>query len=217
MTRWLGFSPYCPMLGIFPVRVVVFFRKERVTQFRRWLGRLVGFTLLVTVGFSASAQDANWIRLSTLNAAALAKTPALTQRALRGTLAAFQEKWKTAKPLIGTGGEPLPRRNAPIEPTIAWAELQANGNEIGLSLSDSNCDGPNSAAAPDLYVCEATLSTADQKGDNYHEKIVSVCYTGQDEKSANEIAYNKTKNVIDYRVIIPDVNTESCNRSFLLN
>ena len=176
---------------------------------------VVALLLLVACPVSSRAQDENWIRMSSASADELQKTPVLTQKALVSTLKVFQGKWE-AKPLMGTGGKPLPRKHKYIAPTIAWVQLQVDRSQVGLSLANSDCDGPNSSSAPDLYICKATLSTVGEKGDNYRTKLVFVCYTGQGGEAANEVAYNKAKNTLDYRVVIPDVNTDSCNNSFSL-
>jgi hypothetical protein len=161
---------------------------------------------------AAQQVEGGWTKLATLSADYFTKLPEVTQQALAAPIAAYREQWERAGPLVGASGKPLPHRHTYIAPTIAWAELRAGDRIVGLSLTDSDCNGPNSAAAADLYICSAILSV--QSKDGYLNRLISICYAGQSDESANEVAYNKEKNVLDYRVIVPEVRTDYCSKSF---
>jgi len=160
------------------------------------------------------AQDSGpaWVKLDTMSADQIDKAPELVQRALGETIAAYREQWKRAKPLLDRNGKPFPGRHNYIAPTIAWVQMHADEKTIGISLSDSNCDGPNSATAADLFICKAVISV--QTGKDYRDRTVSVCYAGPGDESLNQIAYSKERKRLEYRVIIPEENTDYCSKSF---
>lgn len=159
----------------------------------------------------AQEPDLHWVKLDTMSADQIEKAPEFVQHALGGTISAYREQWKNAKPLLDRNGKPFPGKHRYIAPTIAWAQMRPDKRVIGLSLSDSKCDGPNSATAADLFVCEAVISI--QTGDNITDKTVSLCYAGPGKDSVNEVAYSQESKQLRYRVIIPDENTDYCSKN----
>ena len=182
--------------------------------FAKYSNCLSDIVRIVSGGDAAAPQEATWRKLTTASAEAIDRAPEFVQRALGPELTADRERWGSVKPPLDRNGKVLPGTHAYIPPTIAYGEIEAKEFNLGLSLSDAHCDGPNSADAPDLSICKAVLSM--QRGDSFRTKNISVCFSGEGDEWANEIAYDKEKRALLYRVLSPDDSARNCAKSFEL-
>jgi hypothetical protein len=178
-------------------------------------GELSAFLLFCPTQIYAEdiGADTAWLKLSAMSATDIGRAPALVRRALNPEISADRERWATEKAL-DRNGKPLPGAHSYIAPTIAWAQAELPNMLVSLALSDTQCEGPNSNGAPDLVICNAVVSV--KRGDEYRAEVVSICYTDAPDDAANEIAYNKEKDALLYRVILPQVDTEYCSKEFRL-
>lgn len=157
--------------------------------------------------------DTAWLKLSAMSATDIDRAPALVRRALNPEISADRERWATEKAL-DRNGQPLPGAHSYIAPTIAWAQAKLPNMLVSLALSDAQCEGPNSNGAPDLVICNAVVSV--KRGEEYRAEVASICYTDAPDDAANEIAYDKKKDALLYRVILLQVDTEYCSKEFRL-
>jgi hypothetical protein len=193
-------------------------RAEGAKRKPRWGSRIIRgqlsvFLLFCPAQIRAEDIETAWLKLSAMSATDIERAPALVRRALYPEISADRERWATVKAL-DRNGQPLPGAHAYIAPTIAWAQAELPNMLVSLALSDSQCEGPNSSGAPDLVICNAVVSV--KRGEEYRAEVVSICYTDAPDDAANEIAYNKEKDALMYRVILPQVDTESCSKQFRL-
>jgi hypothetical protein len=160
-----------------------------------------------------SGSDVTWVKLSAMSADYIEKAPPIVRSALADEISADKARWAT-KIALDRNGRKLPGAHKYIAPNIAWAEAELPDVLVSLSLSDSQCDAPNSGDAPDLTICNAIVSV--KRGDEYRMKKVSICYAGAGDSGSNEIAYDKQKDSLLYRVSIPKVDTDYCSKEFML-
>src|SRR5258708_30955238 len=172
-------------VGIGQIATGIAVEKDVLEKYKNCLSDIMR---IVSDAGARSTREAHWFRLSTMSADELGQTPALVQRALGPALSADRERWKNRRPLLDRNGKPFPGAHEYIAPTIAWAQIEVADLRLGLSLSDADCDGPNSAEAPDLSICSAIFSM--QRGDNFRTRNSSVCYSGAGGDWSNEIAYD---------------------------
>lgn len=140
------------------------------------------------------------------------KAPEFVQHALSPSITAYRESWSRAKPLLDRDGRPFPGKHEYIAPAIAWARIDTRNGFVGLSLVESNCDGPNSATSDDIFICKATLSI--NNGGGTTEENVSVCYLAGDKSSGNELYLNRLTRLLEYKIEVNDENIAKCSRTF---
>jgi hypothetical protein len=98
--------------------------------------------------------------LTVISSDEINKAPNFVQHALLPAVMAYRESWSRAKPLLDRDGRPFPGKHEYIAPAIAWAQIETRDGFVGLSLVDSNCDGPNSITSDDyLYARQPLRST----------------------------------------------------------
>jgi hypothetical protein len=139
------------------------------------------------------------------------RAPRFVKNALLPSILAYRDQWFRASRVLDRDGRPFPGKHQYIAPAIAWAEIATRNGFVGLSLVESDCEGPNSATSEGIFLCNATLSI--HIAGVTKEKVITICYVAGDESFNNELSFNPITRTLHYR-IVDQSNASTCSRSF---